>query len=417
MKKHAFLAPLFAAGLGVYCAGSDTSGFDPMAGPPPINPNDPSPECMAAATYTATQPPAAMLVALDRSASMGEGSPSKYNAAAQAIVQVFDYDVFDSMFLGLYAAPNASVNGPLCVGGFPVACSAPPFPEKPLKLAGPSKSTDASGIRADIRTWLNGNGPFQEILTLDASPMYAAIAATRDALLAWPQNGKRIMMVVTDGTISCNQLSMPARPGYADANGCSRDWENPDNIISMLRAANQDAQKPIETFIIGVPGADSYDPSAAQAPPYHMRLALSAMAYAGSPNNVPANCTGKVYTQAGGDPAVSCHFDLTQGSLNAADVAAAIAAARGKVAGCSYDLPKPQGVEIDKSKVNVSYTIGTMRKDLIRRQDPNNTCTTDGCWDYSSDGKVQLVGKACSDVQSAASADVKVIVGCTTIIG
>lgn len=418
MKKHVFLAPLFAAGLGIYCAGSERTGFDPNATPPdpnnPTNPNNPNPSCTASETYNAAQTPAAMLVALDKSESMGEGN--KWNAAAQAIVQVYDQNVFDSMWLGLYAAPSGSRTGPSCVLGFPVSCIAPPFPQFDLTQAGTLKSNGASGIRRQIKDWLNTNYPDTSGVG-DASPMYAAIQSTRDALLAWPEVGKRIMMIVTDGTVSCNEFSNPARPGYPDANGCSRDWENPDNIISMLRTANQDPQKPIETFIIGVPGADSYDSSATYAPPYHMRLALSAMAWAGAPKYVPANCTGKTYTQAGGDPAVSCHFDLTQGSLSASAVAAAIATARGKVAGCTYELPKPQGVEVDRTKVNVSYTIGTDKKELTRRQDMTNQCTTTGCWDYDSSGKVQLIGKACTDVQAAPSVEVRVTVGCSTIIG
>src|SRR5205807_1887716 len=98
----------------------------------------------------------------------------------------------------------------------------------------------------------------------------------------------RILLVVTDGAISCTSLSK--RAGYLDGNGCP-DWENPNNIISLVNQANTNQTTPIDTFIVGVPGSDSYNSSGFAYPPYHMRAALSDIAYAGSPANVPANCT------------------------------------------------------------------------------------------------------------------------------
>ena len=66
-------------------------------------------------------------------------------------------------------------------------------------------------------------------------------------------------MIITDGSIDCTQLS--ARAGYPDQNGCDHDWEDPSNIITMRKNANQDAHKPIESFIMGVPGADTFPAS------------------------------------------------------------------------------------------------------------------------------------------------------------
>ena len=43
-------------------------------------------------------------------------------------------------------------------------------------------------------------------------------------------------------------------------------------------AGGPDPAAPVQTFVIGVPGADTYDSSGCNAPPYHMRLALSAFA-------------------------------------------------------------------------------------------------------------------------------------------
>ncbi len=365
----------------------------------------------ATAEYDAHQAPAALLVVLDRSSSMTDNN--KWNFAAQAVVQALDQDIFDSMYVGLYSAPSGNVTGPECILGTPVACQAPPFPQVNLALASTQKSMATSGVRHDIMTWLTANSPDSGFG--DASPIYAALQSAIGALQAWSQPGKRIILLVTDGTISCNQFS--SRPGYMDCNGCSHDWEDPNNIVSLLSQANSDPNKPIETFVVGVPGADTYDAQGCSYPPYHMRLALSAIAAAGSPTNVPPTCTGKTFSQGGGDPQVSCHFDLTQGNFNTQALSDTISLVRGKVLGCTFDLPQPDGGMLDPNQVNVEYTVNGNAVQLYKRKDPANLCAAMGCWDYSPGGdKVQLVGKACDDVQGTPDAQVKIIVGCQTLI-
>lgn len=419
MKNHTILVSVVAVGVGASCAAAnpayqDTAATADMAMSVPDLSGVIGGGCTASSTYSATQTPAAMLVLLDKSSSMAQSN--KWPAAGQAIVQAIDQDVFDSMSLGLFASPSGSLTGPSCIFGLPVSCQNPTFAQVDLAPAGTPKTSAASGVRHDIKSWLANNNPDNGLG--DASPLYGAVQSSLGILQGWSTVGKRILLVVTDGTISCNQLSSPPRPGYPDANGCSRDWEDPNNIVALLTGANTDAKKPVESFIVGVPGADTYDPSAADAPPYHMRLALSAMAYAGSPANVPASCTGKVFTKTGGDPAVSCHFDLTQSNFNAQALAQVMAQVRGKVAGCTYDLPMPVGVTIDPTQVNVNLTTDGTSQALVRRKDPTNPCTSGaGCWDYSPDGKVQLVGNACSAAQAATRIDVKVTVGCATIVG
>ena len=58
---------------------------------------------------------------------------------------------------------------------------------------------------------------------------------------------KRILMVVSDGSWDCNVFSN--RPGYDDCNGCVREWENPQNVITLVTNANKDPNTPVETFI------------------------------------------------------------------------------------------------------------------------------------------------------------------------
>jgi len=119
----------------------------------------------------------------------------------------------------------------------------------------------------------------------------------------------------------------------------------------------------------------------------------------------------------GSDPAVPCHIDLTQGTFDADKLASAIAQIRGKALGCIYELPDPPpGETIDPGLVNVTITTNGAAEDLKQRADGSDTCETDGCWDYTTDGKIELIGKACEDVVAAASSKVDIVVGCTTVV-
>jgi len=401
MRRGWLLGIVLVCGCGDQArrGGPGSAGAD-MAGPSSFG-------ACATAEHAAVQEPAAMMVVLDRSSSMANAN--KWTFAAQAIVQALDGDVFDGMSVGLYAAPTGSMTGPQCIYGLPVACQAPPFPQIDLQPAGSNKSSASSGVRHDIKSWLTTNVPDSGIG--DASPMYAGIDAALTALKGWSGAGKRILFVVTDGTLSCCQFS--SRSGFADGNGCDHDWEHPDNLAQLLSAANQDPQTPVESFVVGVPGADTYDASGKNYPPYRMRLALSSLAWAGSPKYAPPTCTGKTFSQSGADPTLSCHFDMTQGNFSAQSIADAIAHVRGEVLGCVFDLPAPtDGTPVDKNLVNVSLQgVG-----LYQRIDPANPCTSDGCWDWTPDGRVELVGQACTTAKGGGDVKVSIVVGCQTVI-
>ncbi len=433
MSQRPLRSPLLALCLFAAACSHTARGRDDGGAPGPASDLSaaPGPEpdlfggC-ASASYTAMQSPAAMLVLLDRSSSMAMNN--KYAIAAQDIVGAIDQNVFDSMSLGLLAAPSGTEAAPACLdpsglGLVQVACIAPPFPQISLAPAGMNKSTAPTGVRHDIKAWLASNSP--DTSQGDATPLYDAIQNALTSLQGWAVPGKRILFIVTDGTIDCTVYSN--RTGFTDCNGCN-DWENPQNIITLLKTANQDPNAPVDTFIVGLPGADTTKQDCSGCglggggtcldnPPYSMRLALSAMAYAGSPNNVPANCTGKAFTQAGTDPTVSCHVDLTRGNFQSQAIANTISQVRGKVLGCTYELPMPDGGMVDPNDVNVTYTVGGSSVTLTRRSDPTNQCLTSGCWDYDASGKVQLIGKACTDVTTGTNVDVQIVVGCPTVIG
>lgn len=363
----------------------------------------------AAVTHTATQAPASIMFVLDASDSMNSGG--KWSAAALAIVTAIDQDAFDSMSLGLLASPNGTVAGPSCVFGIPVACGSPALPQIAIKPAGKDKSSATTGVRSQIYGWLSSNTPKAGY---DGTPLYEALKTSYNYLRLSTAKDKLIAVVITDGTASCASLS--TRGGYKDANNCN-DWEYPSTLVSQIKAAHDDTTAPVYTFVVGVPGADTTGTNPATEPPYSARKALSAYAKAGAPEFVDPTCDGTWGAPENVDPAKSCHFDMSgSGSFDAKKLAGAIAKIRGSVLGCVYDLPKPEMGTVDKSKVNVRIDTTSGGTDLKKRSDPSDKCETDGCWDYTTDGKVELLGKACVDAKALTEGKVTILVGCATVV-
>jgi hypothetical protein len=371
----------------------------------PVIANDMFTAC-ATGTFMAHQAPAAMLMVLDASGTMAMNG--KYAAAQQAIVQAIDQPQFDDMALGLLAYPTFDITAPNCFG-LQFKCGVSGLAQVQLAVAGTNKSNMAPGVRYDIYNKLTqisptpGNG--------DGNPTYDALDKGITILKNYPLMGRRILFYITDGGASCASTS--TRPGYTDGNGCP-DWEEPPTIINLLTAAHNDATAPVNSVIVGVPGADGQGGNINE-PPYHVRLALSAYAWAGSPETCDPACTGQTFTQSGADPSLACHFDMTT-NYTPQVLANAITQIRGALLGCIFDLPTLDGGMVNMGEVNVQYTANGSTMSLFRRADPGNQCLTSGCWDYTSDGKVELFGKACQDVKTAADAEVQIIVGCDTVI-
>ncbi len=394
------------------CGSNGSPGFQDAqdAGPAPFEGGADAPFAGCATSTIDGKPlDAAMLIVLDRSASMAEGN--KYAAAQLAIVSAIDKDPFDTMSLGLLVFPQATdVPGPACLlgGSFPVSCGVSGLPHVAIKACGTEKSNGNGGVRKGIYDELTKSGPYGQ------TPSYLALQNGIAALKAFPLsgNGKRILLHITDGGATCASLSN--RGGYQDSVGCP-DWEHPDSIVTLLKQAHDDTSTPIQTFVVGVPGADTHGENSDVAP-YSVRLALSAYAYAGSPETVPATCDGKAFTQTNTDPSVPCHFDMTTGTFNAQTLTDAIAQIRGQLLGCIFDLPAPDGGTVDRSKVNVSLSDASGTDNaLYRRKDASSACT-DGCWDYNADGKVELFGKSCEDLKKGKAGKLKIVVGCETIV-
>jgi hypothetical protein len=462
----AFLTLSIAAAIG--CGKGSAKGFDETndlnnlgpgggtAGTGGSGNNDPilaggsdgGPAACVTFSGVAKQLPAAMLIVLDASASMtttvSGGQPaiiSKWGAAQQAVVGAIDEGVFDSMSLGLVTFPSSFVDPPACLcnhigqqlgmgdldtatcksmlslgGGSSqgVSCGVATLPQVPISQAG-GKSNSSSGARRDIYNFLSTHQPLSN--GEDGSPIYAALESGYAALKAYATD-RRLLVLITDGGFSCTSVS--GRDGYADSNTCP-DWENPDAVNTLITKARTDGNKPIQTFVIGVPGSDSNGArqGSFDTAPYDMRLALSTYAVNGSPDTLDPACEkATTYTQNGASPAKPCHFDLTRGAFGTDVLANAIAQIRGKALGCVYDLPTaPTGETIDREKVNVSVAVGADAAITVKkRANGSDTCSTDGCWDFNSAGQVEILGKSCSDVIAAREAKVDVYFGCKTLV-
>jgi hypothetical protein len=380
-------------------------------------------------TEQAEQAPAAMLIALDMSASMN--TSGKEAAADLAIVTAIDKDVFDSMALGLVTFP-ASLSYPpqclcdaACLGdcglcamllGGGVSCGISALPQVAMAPAGKDKSNSGVGVRAKMYDFLVKTQPLSN--QDDGSPVYAALQAGYSALKAVSNVEARMLVLITDGGFSCTSVASPTRPAFKDANGCD-DWEHPDNVNKLIGDHYQDASLPIHTFVVGVPGSNTNGGKDGQwdTPPYSMLLALSTYGVSGSPDNVDPACDkAAVFKQGDPAPAKPCHYDLSNSAnFDAQKLADTIAKIRGAALGCVYPLPAPPaGETIDPNLVNVTVTIDGMVVTLKKRSDKNDTCESDGCWDYDDKGQVVLLGKACADVGKAATAKVDIVVGCAT---
>ncbi|MFO0588776.1 MAG: hypothetical protein U0441_14595 [Polyangiaceae bacterium] len=380
-------------------------------------------------TSEATQAPAAILFALDMSASMK--ASNKWGTAQTSVASAMDKDAFDNTSLGLVTFPTSFVDPPKCVCDYiegqagpgtcslvipdGVSCGFSGLPQVAIAPAGKDKANAASGVRHDIYQYLVNHAPQSN--DDDGSPVYDAMVSGYTALKGQALD-RRILVLITDGGFSCT--STTARDGFVDGYGC-HDWEFPDSVNKLISDARKDPQKPIFTFIVGVPGSDSTGQKQGtfDTPPYHMRLALSTYAVNGSPDTVDPACSkDAVFTQGGADPAIPCHIDLSSGAaFNPDTLASAIQTIKGKALGCVYDLPPPPpGQEIDKTLVNVDATLDGVTAAVLKRSDPNDTCAADGCWDYNVGGQVQILGKTCDDISKATTAKVDIKVGCSTVL-
>lgn len=414
---------------GVSLGGSGGLVTDSSAGTGGLDPD------AACAKYTqeAKQASAALLFVVDGTASMSQSQ--KWGTAQIATITAIDKDAFDNTSLGLVRFPGTFTDPPKCLCdyvcgslgcdiatckalAFPtgIACGVNFLPQVAIADSGTQKSNQG-GVRKSIYDYLANpaNGPVND--PSDASPIYDALVAGYAALGAQTID-RRALILITDGGFSCTSVSNPTRPGYTD--GACNDWEYPDSVNALIQQHHDDAAKPVNTFIVGVPGSDSTGAKQGSyaTAPYNMLLALSTYAVSGSPETVPADCDKTLkFSTTGAAPAKPCHFDLSKSGFNADQLATAIEQIRGKALGCVFDIPAPPAGEVvDKNKTNVNLTLEGKTETIPKRSDPNDACATSPCWDFKGDNQIELIGKACEDLSKSKDAKVEIFSGCTQIV-
>lgn len=213
------------------------------------------------------------------------------------------------------------------------------------------------------------------------TPTHDAVAFALERLRARSSDEDRYLVLATDGAstvcIGCDAA-------------CSFDALDADNE-DMIDRIGDAAAESIPTFVIGVPGSQSF------------RGILSRMASAAGTGRPGCSDSGPTY----------CHYDLTDSSLDfGVALRDALAAIGDSVISCEYPIPENPDGAFDPMKVNVRITADDGAESSI----PRDTSRTDG-WDYSDDMEaIILHGPACDTAQSLETGRVDVLFGCPTIL-
>lgn len=207
------------------------------------------------------------------------------------------------------------------------------------------------------------------------TPTHDAVAAALNALSARTE-ANRILVLATDGAATV-------------CLGCDTDCDvGQDNVALEARilAARQNG---IRTFVIGIPGSDTY------------RSVLARLAQAGG--TAAPGCTNSGPT--------ACHFDLTgAGTSLESAFAEAITTIGQSVLPCIYTVPTNAG-QFDPALVNVQLEMNGAIITIPKDPDEANG------WNYvNGDSEIRLFGSACEAAEATLGGSITFSFGCPTIL-
>jgi hypothetical protein len=316
-------------------------------------------------TSSATPAAPVLMFLVDLSLSMNEMAPgsqdSKWIETRDALETAFT-GLPDGMNVGMTFYPDVPTN------------SMPCFDEQ---LDVPIAALNA-GQRQALDTALQGEMPS------GSTPTHDAYVYALEQLRANTLRGQKYVVLITDGIPTYGLNCM----GTGMANQMP-----PIDTAPLVAESGTAMAGGIRTFVIGSPGSEG------------ARMSLSQMASQGG--TARANCSdaGPEY----------CHFDMT----TEPDFSAALNAALGEVIAdipltCEFAIPPaPAGMELDRSKVNVTYNDGDGSTTDLGR-DTSGACSADG-WDYTPDGsQIRLCGALCDQVKMDGNASITIVLGCAT---
>ncbi len=346
-----------SGGLVLDAGGSDSSTYDPDAACQEIG--------------SEGQPvPAALLLLLDYSWSMclapnvlssitcaADPAKSRWGVLATALEGAIPLLPTDA-YTALAYYPSDLVTG---------SCVTPASPQVPIAL---NDGAHQGALVGALPPVLGDNSPVLQTPTAGAlAGAYAYLKSASGTSI--PAEAARFVVLVTDGNPNCG-----------------------GSAATVTAAVTQAFGEGTRTFVVGIPGASSFNVGMSQA--------------------AAAGGTGKAGCQPGGPN--YCHFDLTKAAdpaALAASLADALATIKGQAASCDYQIPDDPSGTFDRNRVNVRYTHGDGTVDDLEY---DAACTGTG-WRYDDPNapkRILMCPGTCAVISADTGPAVKILFGCPT---
>ena len=327
----------------------------------------------ATAEATAERRPVYMLMVLDGSGSMD--LQQKWAATVPALSEVFDSlaktaDPSFGLGLTVFSDDNDKTDGD------------GPYPNVDV----PIRVVDASQA-ALLKARITSTKPSSSTPTLKVlQGQYPALETFAPAA-PLPANGKRVLVLLTDGVPDDGAVEQKA----------------------VVKLAAEELKKtgasgPVATFAVGIGNVQPLD-----ATTYDPRF-MGELATAGGTAN--AACTAGETS----DISKMCHFQVVPNGKTAAQIRQELIDAlnriRGAALSCDYALEKSASGAVDPSKVNVSFTDASGKETVIPQS------AADG-WSYdnaTAPTRVIVNGAKCDQLKGDTKGRVKIILGCKTVV-
>lgn len=324
----------------------------------------PDAACMTT-TADARRVPLNLLILLDRSGSMGQGSrPTKWESAVAGIQRLLTR-LGDDARVGLTLFPARSG-----AAGSPDGYTSPAVPVAPLRMSRGALVTALGGSPS-------GNTPM--VCAAQGTLGYYSTGFTLE--------GSRNVILITDGAPTQECLPGPACAilPFPDLECLLRQERVARDAVSVAVAMGARLSPPVRWYIAGTPEAsDAF---------------LSSLAVTGGTPRTPT-CR----------ESSSCHYSLRSASFER-DLDMALEEIRGRALTCEFEVNADSG-RVDPTRVNVNFTgTGQPTPRLI----PRDVDHRDG-WDYANGMRtVVLHGAACDRVRMDPMARVQILFGCPTV--
>jgi hypothetical protein len=312
-----------------------------------------------------------MLVMFDRSTSMNEEADAttgatRWDLASSALTGFFADPAAGGLQVALrffpHDSPAPGCNDEACDVA---ACAQPVVPLATL-AAEPADAHEAALVAASVAAAPPARLPGQG---MNVGSQGTPISAALGGALSWaaaqrmaaPEESA-VVVLVTDG----------------QPNGCEEDIETIAGLAQNAFATSQ-----IRTYAIGLTGSRESD--------------MDAIAAAGG-------TTKGIF--------------ISDGATAKQDLLNALAAIRGSVLDCDFEMPKASnGMQVDPTKVNVKYTPAGGTQMTLGRVPDMAGCGTAPGWYYDNElnpTRILLCPASCNSASVEVDATLEVLLGCVT---